>query len=80
MPLDPITRSCRHVGLPYPCQHLGQVVEHRGSTCKNLRGCAVHGVCTIGGPVDIAWMRCAECGEYEPNHEHEATHAAASGS
>ena len=66
MPLDHITRACRHVGLPYPCQHMGDVIEHRGSTCKNLRECAVHGRCTIGGPIyeDADWTRCGECGEY----------------
>lgn len=68
MSLDPIARACLNVGLPYPCQHLGPVKEHRGSTCKNLRKCAVHGQCTIGGPIyaEADWVRCADCDQYLP--------------
>jgi hypothetical protein len=40
------------------------VIQHRGSTCKNLRVCAVHGTCTIGGPIYPDEHRCAECDEY----------------
>jgi hypothetical protein len=60
-----IAKAFRIAGHPGPCVHLGDVIERRGSTCKHLRGCAVHGECTIGGPNYPDEMRCADCEEYE---------------
>lgn len=60
-----IAQAFRNIGRPAPCVHLGEKIEGRGSTCKNLRVCAVHGRCTIRGAIYPDEMRCCECEEYQ---------------
>lgn len=63
--INAIAQAFRIAGLPGPCKYLGVLKSHRGSTCKHVRYCSVHGTCTIGGPNYPDEMRCADCEEYE---------------